>query len=163
MGLCIGISWTEPSLLENAITVHWEIFQIKHWNINKRVIRTYFLKKKICYWKNTIRPPIQGLHCVPRYKDKDLKPRTSVSNGLIMINHTGLSQLSSYAIKQISKSMDLLWRSKLIQKQIIQVSCPKFYIVGITGIWISKSGRNRNKPWIFGMIQVKILCSAGIV
>ena len=74
-GLCIGISWTEPSLLENAITVHCEIFQIKHWNINKRVIRTYFLKKG-CYWKHTIRTPIQGLHCLPRYKDKDLKPRT---------------------------------------------------------------------------------------
>ena len=36
--LCIGISSTEPSLLENAITVHFEIFQIKHWNVNKRVI-----------------------------------------------------------------------------------------------------------------------------
>ena len=45
--LCIGISSTEPSLLENAITVHGEIFQIKHWNINKRVIRTYFLKKVV--------------------------------------------------------------------------------------------------------------------
>ena len=41
-----GISSTEPSLLENTITVHCGIFQIKHWNINKRVpvIRTYFLK-----------------------------------------------------------------------------------------------------------------------
>ena len=38
-------SSTEPSMLENTITVHCEIFQIKHWNINKRVIRTYFLKK----------------------------------------------------------------------------------------------------------------------
>ena len=42
--LCIGKSFTEPSLLENAITVQCEIFQIKHWNINKRVIRTYFLR-----------------------------------------------------------------------------------------------------------------------
>ena len=33
-GLCIGISSTEPSFLENAITVHCEIFQIKHWNIS---------------------------------------------------------------------------------------------------------------------------------
>ena len=41
--LYIGICSTEPSLLENAITVHCEIFQIKHRNINKRVIRTYFL------------------------------------------------------------------------------------------------------------------------
>ena len=32
----------------------------------------------------------------------------------------------------------------------IQVSYPKFYIVGITGILISKSGRNRNKPTLFG-------------
>ena len=45
--LCIGISLTEPSLLENAITVHCEIFQIKHWNINKRVIGHYFLKKVV--------------------------------------------------------------------------------------------------------------------
>ena len=35
-GLCIGISSTEPSFLENAITVHCEKFQITHWNINKR-------------------------------------------------------------------------------------------------------------------------------
>ena len=35
-GLCIGISSTEPSFLENAITVHCEIFQINDWNINKR-------------------------------------------------------------------------------------------------------------------------------
>ena len=45
--LCIGISSTEPSLLENAITVHCEIFQIKSWNINKRELRTYFLKKVV--------------------------------------------------------------------------------------------------------------------
>ena len=46
-GLCIGMSSTKPSMLENTITVHCEIFQIKHWNINKRVIRTYFLKKVV--------------------------------------------------------------------------------------------------------------------
>ena len=62
--LCIGISSTDPSLLENAITVHCEIFQIKHRNFNKRVITTYFLKNK-----HTIRTPIQGLHCLLRYKD----------------------------------------------------------------------------------------------
>ena len=45
--LCIGISSTEPSLLANAITVHCEIFQIKHWNINKRVIRTYFQQRVV--------------------------------------------------------------------------------------------------------------------
>ena len=45
--LCIGLGSTEPSLLENAITVHCEIFQIKHWNINRRVIRTYFLKEVV--------------------------------------------------------------------------------------------------------------------
>ena len=45
--LCIGISSTEPSLLENEITMHCEIFQIKHWNINERVIRTYILKKVV--------------------------------------------------------------------------------------------------------------------
>ena len=64
-GLCIGISSSEPSLLENAITVHCKIFHIKHRNINKRVIRTYFLKKK----PHTIRTLIQCLHCLPRYKD----------------------------------------------------------------------------------------------
>ena len=76
----------QTSLLENAITVHCEIFQIKHWNINKRVIRTYFLKKVVTgntqgYWKHTIRTPIKGLHCLPRYKDKDFKPRTQSVNG----------------------------------------------------------------------------------
>ena len=56
--------------------MHGEIFQIKHWNINKRVVRTYFLKNVV------IRTPIQGLHCLPRYKDKDFKPRTqSGKNG----------------------------------------------------------------------------------
>ena len=34
-GLCFGISSSEPSLHENAINVHCELFQIKHWNINK--------------------------------------------------------------------------------------------------------------------------------
>ena len=60
VGLCFGISSTEPALLENVLTLHCEIFQIKHWNINKRVIRTYFLKKG-CHLKHTIRTPIQGL------------------------------------------------------------------------------------------------------
>ena len=91
-GLCIGISWrTEPSLLKIAITMHCEIFQIKHWNIDKSIIRTYFLKKG-CYWKHTIRTPIQDLHCFPRYKDKDLRPRTQ---RVKPINYTVLSQLSS--------------------------------------------------------------------
>ena len=61
--LCIGISSTEPSLLENAITVYCEIFQIKHWNINKRVI-TYFLKKKVVTGnKHSEHLSIQGLSC----------------------------------------------------------------------------------------------------
>ena len=74
-GLCIGISSTEPSFLENAITVHCEIFQIKHWNISIKGNKNLFSEKG-CYWKHTIRTPIQGLHCLPRYKDKDFKPRT---------------------------------------------------------------------------------------
>ena len=66
--LCIDISLTEPSLLENAITMHCEIFQIKHWNINKKGNKNLFSEKG-CYWKPTIRTPIQGLHCLSRYKD----------------------------------------------------------------------------------------------
>ena len=80
--LCIGISSTEPSLLENAITVYCEIFQIKHWNINKRII-TYFMKKG-CYWKQTFRAPqYSGSALLARLQRKKIKPRTqSVSNGL---------------------------------------------------------------------------------
>ena len=40
--LCISKNSTEPSFLENAITVHCEIFQIKHWNISNREKRTFF-------------------------------------------------------------------------------------------------------------------------
>ena len=78
--LCMGISSTEHSLLENAITVHCEISQIKHWNINKRVIRTYFLNKG-CYWKHTIITPIQCLHCLLDTK-MILNHGLRVSNGL---------------------------------------------------------------------------------
>ena len=74
-GLCIGISSTEPSFLENAITVHGEIFQIKHWNISIKGNKNLFSEIG-CYWKHRIRTPIQGLHCLPRYKDKDFKPLT---------------------------------------------------------------------------------------
>ena len=50
-GLCIGISSTEPSFLENAITVHCEIFQIKHWNISIKGNKNLFSEKG-CYWKH---------------------------------------------------------------------------------------------------------------
>ena len=87
--LCIGISSTEPSLLENAITVHCEIFQIKHWNIDKNLF-----SEKCCYWIHTIRTPIQGLPCLPRYKDNDFKPRTqSVKRFWILIMTGFLSDL----------------------------------------------------------------------
>ena len=46
-GLCIGISSTEPSFLENAITVHCEIFQIKHWNISIKGNKNLFSKKVV--------------------------------------------------------------------------------------------------------------------
>ena len=46
-GLCIGISSTEPSFLENAITVHCEIFQIKHWNITIKGNKNLFSEKKV--------------------------------------------------------------------------------------------------------------------
>ena len=49
-----AVHW-HPSLLENVITVHCEIFQIKHWNINKRdgindrvdcaIYHTYLIKR----------------------------------------------------------------------------------------------------------------------
>ena len=55
-----------------------EIFQIKHWNIWIKGNNNLFSEKG-CYWKHTIRTPIQGLHCLPRYKDKDFKPRTQRS------------------------------------------------------------------------------------
>ena len=76
-GLCIGISSTEPSLLEKAITVYCEIFLIKHWNIKKKGNKNSFSEKG-CYWKHTIKTPIRGLHCLNRYKDKDLKPPTQI-------------------------------------------------------------------------------------
>ena len=80
-GLCIGLSSTEPSFLENAITVHCEIFQIKHWNINKRVIRTYFLKKVVT--GNTQSEHLFGAcTACPDTKIKILNHGPRVSNGL---------------------------------------------------------------------------------
>ena len=68
---------SEPSLFENAITVHYDIFQIKHWNINKRVlIRTYFLKKVVT------RTPFRACTACPDTKIKILNQGPRMSNGL---------------------------------------------------------------------------------
>ena len=79
--LCVGINSTEPSLLENTITVHCEIFQIKHWNINKRVIRTNYLKMVVT---GNTQPEHLFRACTacPDAKIKILNHRPRVSNGL---------------------------------------------------------------------------------
>ena len=71
----------KPSSLENAITVHCDIFQIKHWNINIRVIGTYFLKKVVT--GNTQSEQLfRACTACPDTKIKILNHRPRVSNGL---------------------------------------------------------------------------------
>ena len=73
--LCIGISSTEPSFLENARDIS------NNWNINKRVVRTYFLKKVVT--GNTQSEHLcRGCTACPDIKIKILNHGPRVSNGL---------------------------------------------------------------------------------